>query len=240
MIDPRIDIITSRFSKVGMIVAVSSSKGGVGKSMVSVALALSLAESGNRVGLLDLDFTSPSTHLILGVEGLYPIEERGILPPKVYGLSYMSIVHYSLEKPAPLRGIDVSNAIIELLAITRWEELDYLVIDMPPGLGDATLDMIRFIPRISFLVVSTPSRLAYESVRKLLTLLIEQNVSTTGLIENMVSNPNGYVKTETEKMEIKYLGALFFDDSVEMSIGDPEKLKKTVFYNQVKKIAEIL
>jgi ATP-binding protein involved in chromosome partitioning len=240
LIDPRIDIIASRFSNVGMIIAVSSSKGGVGKSMVSVALALNLAERGSRVGLLDLDFTSPSTHLILGVEGLYPKEEKGILPPKIYGLSYMSIVHYSLENPTPLRGTDVSNAIIELLAITRWEDLDYLVIDMPPGLGDATLDMIRFIPKISFLVVSTPSHLAYESVRRLLTLLKEQNVPTTGLTENMVSNPNNYVKTETEKMQIKYLGALLFDNFVEASIGDPEKLKQTVFYNQVKKIAEAL
>jgi ATP-binding protein involved in chromosome partitioning len=240
LIDPRIDIIASRFSNVGMIIAVSSSKGGVGKSMVSVALALNLAERASRVGLLDLDFTSPSTHLILGVEGLYPKEEKGILPPKIYGLSYMSIVHYSLENPTPLRGTDVSNAIIELLAITRWEDLDYLVIDMPPGLGDATLDMIRFIPKISFLVVSTPSHLAYESVRRLLTLLKEQNVPTTGLTENMVSNPNNYVKTETEKMQIKYLGALLFDNFVEASIGDPEKLKQTVFYNQVKKIAEAL
>jgi len=72
LIDPRIEVIASRFSKVGMVVAVNSSKGGVGKSMVSVALALSLAERGKRVGLLDLDFTSPTTHLILGVEGLYP------------------------------------------------------------------------------------------------------------------------------------------------------------------------
>ncbi len=240
MIDPRIEVIASRFSKVGMVVAVNSSKGGVGKSMVSVALALSLAERGKRVGLLDLDFTSPTTHLILGVEGLYPKEDRGILPPKVYDLSYMSIVHYSLENPAPLRGSDVSNAIIELLAITRWEEIDYLVIDMPPGLGDATLDMIRLIPRISFLVVSTPSRLAYESVRRLLTLLKDQQLHTLGLIENMVSKADSYVKAETEKMYIKYLGALSFDDFVETSIGDPEKLKKTSFYDQVRKITEKL
>jgi len=152
----------------------------------------------------------------------------------------MSIVHYSLENPAPLRGSDVSNAIIELLAITRWEEIDYLVIDMPPGLGDATLDMIRLIPRISFLVVSTPSRLAYESVRRLLTLLKDQRLHTLGLIENMVSKADSYVKAETEKMHIKYLGALSFDDFIETSIGDPEKLKKTGFYDQVKKITEKL
>jgi ATP-binding protein involved in chromosome partitioning len=240
LIDPRIEIITSRFSKIDTIVAVSSSKGGVGKSMISVALALSLAESGKQVGLLDLDFTSPSTHLILGVEDLYPEEEKGILPPKVYGINYMSIVHYSSENPTPLRGSDVSNAIIELLAITRWEVLDYLVIDMPPGLGDATLDMIRFIPRISFLVVTTPSRLAYESVRRLLTLLKEQNVARIGLAENMTSKPNEYVKAETEKMNIKYLGALSFDVSVETSVGDPEMLKKTNFFDQVKKIVRRL
>jgi ATP-binding protein involved in chromosome partitioning len=113
--------------------------------MVASALALSLKEKGFSVGLLDLDFTSPSTHVILGVEGLQPEEEYGIIPPLAHGLRYMSITYYSLDKPAPLRGADVSDAIIELLAITRWGELDHLIIDMPPGLGDATLDMIRLI-----------------------------------------------------------------------------------------------
>jgi ATP-binding protein involved in chromosome partitioning len=238
--DPRLAIIPGRFDGVKRIIAVSSGKGGVGKSMLAVALALALREAGKQVGLLDLDFTSPSTHVILGVEGLYPEEEKGIMPPLAHGLHYMSIVHYSTDEPVPLRGADASNAIVELLAITRWETLDYLVIDMPPGIGDATLDMIRLIPRIEFLVVTTPSRLAYESVRKLLVLLRDQDVPTIGVVENMAMTQRGYIEAEIGKVDSKYVGAVDIDASVEVAIGDPEVLRKTGFYAQVRKIAEKL
>lgn len=233
MIDPRLDIIAERFSDIKNVIAVSSGKGGVGKSMVSVSLALSLCDRGQRVGLLDLDFTSPSTHLILGVYGLTPIEDRGILPPEINGIRYMSIVHYSLDNPTPLRGVDISNTIIEILAITRWEKLDYLIIDMPPGLSDATLDLIRLIPRISFLVVSTSSRLAFESVRKLLILLMEQGVTIMGLIENMVMTNSDFIESEVKKMGCLYVGSVDFDSTLESSIGNPEKLRKTRFYKQI-------
>lgn len=238
MSDPRLAIIPGRFDNVKRIIAVSSGKGGVGKSMVAVALALSLRAHSHKVGLLDLDFTSPSTHVILGVEGLYPEEEKGITPPESQGLSYMSIVHYSADEPVPLRGLDASNAIIELLAITRWEELDYLLIDMPPGIGDATLDMLRLIPRIEFLVVTTPSRLAYESVRKLLVLLKDQKIPTIGVVENMVVKQTGFIKEEIHKIGSRYLGAIDHDASVEAAIGHPEKLEMTHFYRQVEKIGE--
>lgn len=240
MSDPRLAIIPGRFDGVKRIIAVSSGKGGVGKSMLAVALALALREAGKHVGLLDLDFTSPSTHVILGVEGLYPEEEKGITPPLAHGLHYMSIVHYSSDEPVPLRGADASNAIVELLAITRWETLDYLVIDMPPGIGDATLDMIRLIPRIEFLVVTTPSRLAYESVRKLLVLLKEQSVPTIGVVENMAMPQRGYIEAETGKVGSKYVGVVDIDASVEAAIGDPDVLRKTGFYAQVREIAERL
>ena len=238
MSDPRLAIIPGRFDNVERIIAVSSGKGGVGKSMVAVALALSLRTQGRKVGLLDLDFTSPSTHVILGVEGLYPEEGKGITPPETQGLSYMSIVHYSADEPVPLRGLDASNAIIELLAITRWEELDYLIIDMPPGIGDATLDMLRLIPRIEFLIVTTPSRLAYESVRKLLVLLKDQKIPTIGVVENMVVKQTNFIKGEIHKIGSRYLGAIDHDASVEAAIGHPEKLGMTRFYRQVEKMGE--
>ncbi|MBC8498885.1 P-loop NTPase, partial [Candidatus Bathyarchaeota archaeon] len=139
MADPRLDIIARRLENVEKIIAVSSGKGGVGKSVVASALAIRLKEQGQNVGLLDLDFTSPSSHVILGIEGLYPEEEYGIIPPMAHGLRYMSITFYSQDKPAPLRGADTSNVTIELLAITRWGNLDYLIVDMPPEIGDATL-----------------------------------------------------------------------------------------------------
>ncbi len=144
MLDPRISIINERLAKTKRIIAISSGKGGVGKSMVAATLALSLAGDGYKVGLFDLDFTGPSTHIILGVsKSVQPKEEKGLVPPVVNGLAFMSLVYFVGDNPAPLRGADVSNALIELLAVTQWGALDYLIIDMPPGIGDAVLDLVR-------------------------------------------------------------------------------------------------
>jgi ATP-binding protein involved in chromosome partitioning len=201
--------------------------------MVASTLALSLKEKGHSVGLLDLDFTSPSTHVILGVENLYPEEEYGIIPPLAHGLRYMSITYYSLDKPAPLRGADVSDAIIELLAITRWGELDHLIIDMPPGLGDATLDMIRLIDGIRFLVVTTPSIVAYETVRKLLTLLRRLNIPVVGVVENMVMKPSGYIKEQAKEDGVTHLGQIDFDPELEDALGNVDRLSATTFYESI-------
>ena len=236
MSDPRLAVIERRFDKVGKVIAISSGKGGVGKSMVATSLALNLRDQGYKVGLLDLDFTSPATHVILGVEGLYPEEENGIIPPIAHGLRYMSITHYSLDEPAPLRGVDVSNAIIELLAIIRWEQLDYLVVDMPPGISDATLDTIRLIPKLEFVVITPPSKVAYQSVRRLLILFKNLGVSVKGVIENMVMKPGDYIKSELAKIEIDYIGELVYSEELEDAIGDPAKLADTGFY---KKIGEL-
>ena len=240
MSDPRLAVIEKRLQDVGRVVAVSSGKGGVGKSMVATALALSLAEQGLKVGIMDLDFTSPSTHVILGVEGLYPEEEYGVVPPTAHGLRYMSIVHYSLDEPAPLRGEDVSNAIIELLAITRWGELDTLILDMPPGIGDATLDTLRLIPRIEFMVVTTPSVVAYQSVKRLLLLLRDLKMPVIGVLENMVMSRSSYVEDEVKSLGLRYLGALDYDEGLEAAIGDPVRLMQTGFGKGVGRLAPSL
>jgi ATP-binding protein involved in chromosome partitioning len=205
---------------------------------VAAALAIRLKEKGCSVGLLDLDFTSPSSHVILGIEGLYPEEEYGIIPPLAHGLRYMSITYYALDEPAPLRGADTSNAIIELLAITRWGNLDYLIVDMPPGIGDATLDMIRLIDRIRFLIVSTPSKVAYETVRKQVRLLRELKIPTIGIVENMVMKPTAYVSDRAGEDNTVYIGAISYDPTLEDALGDVEALKKTHFYSSIKDLAE--
>lgn len=240
MSDPRIAIIENRLQKVRRVIAVSSGKGGVGKSMIATALALTLRDRGHSVGLLDLDFTSPATHVILGVDGLYPEEEYGIVPPIAHGLKYMSITYYSVDEPTPLRGEDVSNAIIELLAITRWEELDYLIVDMPPGIGDATLDTLRLMPRIEFIVATTPSRVAFQSVRRLLVLLKDLDVPIIGVCENMVMRPLGYVRKEVEGLGLEYLGSVAYDEGVEGSLGDPDALRKTRFYRELGEVSRRL
>lgn len=229
MVDPRLNIIDKRLAKIGKIIAVSSGKGGVGKSLIASTLALTLSRSGYQVGLLDLDFSSPSTHIILGVKGVYPREEKGIIPPVVHGLAYMSIIYYAGNRPAPLRGIDISNAIIELLAITQWGSLDFLVIDMPPGIGDATLDMIRLIKKISFLVITTSSKVAFETVRKLIELLGSLKVPVIGVIENMKMTDSLFIRRNIESLDLPFLGGIEFDYKLEESIGNPNKLLETQF-----------
>ena len=234
--DPRIGIIEERLKGVNRIVAVSSGKGGVGKSLIASTLALTLASRGYKVGLFDLDFTSPSTHVILGVEGLQPTEEKGIIPPQVHGLKYMSIVYYSGEYASPLRGADVSNALIELLAITRWNNLDFLIVDMPPGISDATLDIIRLVKRIGFVVITTPSRLAFETVRKLIDLLSELGIPIMGAVENMKMKESRFIQQQIEGRGIKFWGEIPFDAEIEEAIGDVNKVLATQFG---KKLGEI-
>ena len=185
MLDPRYAAVDARLEGVKKILAVTGGKGGIGKSFVSSALAASLAAGGRRVGLLDLDFTSPSAHVILGFETGFPSEEFGIDPHVHHGVHTMSIAHFAGDAPAPLRGDDVTNALLELLAITRWGELDVLVIDMPPGLGDAALDTIRLLGRAEYLVVAQESKVVLESVRRAMELLRRLEAPMIGMVENM-------------------------------------------------------
>lgn len=237
MVDPRTSIINERMRGIGKIIAVSSGKGGVGKSLVAATLALTLAKKGYSVGLFDLDFTSPSTHIILGIEGVQPKEEKGIVPPTVHSIKYMSIVYYSGEYAAPLRGADVSNALIELLSITKWERLDFLVIDMPPGIGDATLDLIRLIKNIKFLIVTTPSQLAFETVRKLVSLLKELKISVIGVVENMKMNRTNIIQQQTRKLGLDFLGEIPYDPKMEEAIGNTNKLLNTTLAKKMEEIS---
>lgn len=240
MIDPRTSIINERLSRIGRIIAVSSGKGGVGKSMVATTIALTLAHSGCKVGLFDLDFTSPSTHIILGAQNVQPKEEKGLIPPTVHGLAYMSLVYFVGEKPAPLRGADVSNALIELLAVTQWGALDFLIIDMPPGIGDAILDLVRLIKHIEFFIVTTPSLLAFETVKKQVALLSELKMPIIGVVENMKMDVTEGVEAETRKIELKYLGEIPYDPHVEDAIGNEKELLNTVIAKKIRKIARSL
>jgi len=240
MVDPRVSIINERMKRISRIIAVSSGKGGVGKSLVAATLALTLAKKGFSVGLFDLDFTSPSTHIILGIEGVQPKEEKGIVPPIVHGIKYMSIIYYSGEYVSPLRGADVSNALIELLSITRWERLDLLVMDMPPGIGDATLDLIRLIKNIEFLIVTTPSQLAFETVRKLISLLKELKISVIGVIENIKMDNSDAIQKQARKLGLEFLEEIPYDPKVEEAIGNTDKLLNTILAKKVEEIAEKL
>ena len=238
--DPRCSIIDKRLSNINKIISVASGKGGVGKSLIASTLALSLADQGKRVGLLDLDLYGPSSHIILGLNDVFPEEEKGIIPPEIHGIQFMSIVYFTEDKPSAFRGIDVTNIILELLAITQWGSLDYLVIDMPPGIGDEILDVIRYIKNSEFLIITTPSKVAMGAVSKLLKMLQELNLPIIGLVENMQMTNLPYVKNEAKKMGVSYLGSILFDQDLEAAIGNESLLLKTQFMKQLKTITKNL
>jgi ATP-binding protein involved in chromosome partitioning len=240
IMEPRTSIIKNRLQNVNRIIAVASGKGGVGKSLVASALALSLVKKGKQVGLLDLDLYGPSSHIILGVTDVFPKEENGLIPPTVHGIKFMSIVYFTEEKPSPFRGIDITNIILELLAITQWGSLDYLIIDMPPGIGDETLDLMRFIQQSEFLVVTTPSKVAMGAVNKLLVLLKELKKPVLGVLENMAMNDSSYIQKEVKTLGLPYLGKIKFDEKLEDAIGDPDRLSRTTFMKELEKIMTTL
>ncbi|WP_099210053.1 Mrp/NBP35 family ATP-binding protein [Thermococcus henrietii] len=245
MIDPREIAISARLENVKRIIPVVSGKGGVGKSLISTTLALALAEKGYKVGLLDLDFHGASDHVILGFEPKeFPEEDKGVVPPTVHGIKFMSIAYYTENRPTPLRGKEISDALIELLTITRWDELDYLVIDMPPGLGDQLLDVLRFLKRGEFLVVATPSKLALNVVEKLIQLLLEEKHKVLGVVENMVLRSEGLDESDVRKLAERYnvpylIGIPFYPD-LDAKIGNVEELMKTEFAEKIRELAEKL
>jgi ATP-binding protein involved in chromosome partitioning len=238
--DPRVAVIGKRLADVKRIVAVTGGKGGTGKSMVASTLALVLAEQGKRTGLLDLDLTGPSDHVILGARTGFPTEEFGVEPPSVHGIGLMSLTHFAGSDPVPLRGEDITGALLELLAITRWGQLDFLVIDMPPGLGDATLDAVRLLPRAEYLAVATSSRVVLETVRKTLRLHAELQTRMRGLVENMRRRESPAVRDLAAEFALPFLGALPYDQTLEETIGAPARLSRTVFAAAIRDVGDTL
>ena len=234
--DPRLSVIDKRLSGIKRIIAVTGGKGGIGKSLTSSLLALTLSRMGYRVGLLDLDLSAPSTHVILGIDGVYPKEEYGIIPPGVQGISFMSIIYFTGNEPAPLRGDDISNAMLELLAVTQWGSLDFLIVDMPPGIGDASMDVIRWLKRAEFLVMTTASKVALETVKKVLKMLEELHKPIIGVIENMKMRESSSVCDALHEFNVPSLGAIGFDMNLEDSIGDARALIESTVAVRLKEI----
>jgi len=231
-LDPRPSVIATRLSKIKRIIAVTGWKGGIGKSVTASALALLLAKKGLKTGLLDLDLAGASAHVVLGVKGLFPKEEMGLEPPLVAGVKFMSVSFFSDDKAVPLRGANVSDAIIEMMAITRWGELDLLIMDMPPGINDAALDVIRLLPRTEVLAVTTPSVIAHSVLERSLELYRNLKVPVLGVIANMERSGSGALKTAA--------GRIRYDADLEKALGDPAKLLRTNFAKDLAKIAAAL
>jgi ATP-binding protein involved in chromosome partitioning len=183
----------SVLSKVKNIIAVVSGKGGVGKSTVAANLALSLAEGGAKVGLMDADIYGPSVPIMFGVRGQRPLmkDEGGkgvIIPLDQYGIKIMSIGLLVDEKDAVVwRGPMASSAIRQFITDVDWGELDYLVIDMPPGTGDIHLTIMQTVPVTGVVIVTTPQQVALADAKKAIAMFGQANVNVPiiGLVENM-------------------------------------------------------
>ena len=169
------------------IIAVASGKGGVGKSTTAVNLALALAAEGARVGILDADIYGPSQPMMLGITGRPDsIEENTIEPMEAYDLQASSI-GFLIDDDAPMvwRGPMVTSALEQLLRQTRWRDLDYLIVDMPPGTGDIQLTLAQKVPVTGSVIVTTPQDIALLDARKGLKMFEKVGVPIIGIIENM-------------------------------------------------------
>jgi ATP-binding protein involved in chromosome partitioning len=169
------------------IIAVASGKGGVGKSTTSVNLALALAAEGANVGVLDADIYGPSIPRMLGIAGRpETTDDQKIVPRRAHGLQAMSI-GFLIEEETPMiwRGPMVTQALQQLLNETRWDALDYLVIDLPPGTGDIQLTLCQKVPVSGAVIVTTPQDIALLDARKALRMFEKVEVPVLGIVENM-------------------------------------------------------
>jgi len=168
------------------IIAVASGKGGVGKSTIAVNLALALAKLGKRVGLLDADIYGPSIPRMLGIRDKPEARGKKLLPMENWGIKTMSI-GFLVEEAAPViwRGPMVQSALTQMMMDVEWGELDVLVVDMPPGTGDAQLTMAQRVPLAGAVIVSTPQDIALIDARKGAAMFTKTHVPILGVVENM-------------------------------------------------------
>jgi ATP-binding protein involved in chromosome partitioning len=147
----------------------------------------------------------------------------------------MSIAGFTGERALPLRGQGVSNALIELFTITIWGELDYLIVDMPPGIGEELLDLIRLIDGVQSVVIGASSVVAAKVVRRLLALLLEMRAPVLGIIENMASE-SAAMESVAAELSIPYLGGVPYDPRLERSVGDPDRFVRSAFARELERI----
>ncbi len=203
------------------IIAVASGKGGVGKSTTAVNLALALSQRGYSVGLLDADIYGPSIPHLMGIHEKPEAEGKLMFPIEKHGVKTISI-GYLIEEDAPMiwRGPIATRALSQLLRDCQWGELDYLIIDMPPGTGDIHLTMVQQVPLAGALIVSTPQDIALIDARKGLNMFRKVDVPILGIIENMSTFicPNcgersdifghGGAREEAERLGVPFLGEI--------------------------------
>jgi len=244
---------------VRQIIAVASNKGGVGKSTVAVNLAVALAKRGARVGLLDADVTGPNVPIMMGIESGFMAEhERGLGTVDKYGVRLVSL-GFVLPRVSPVvwRGPMVGTAVRQLLHDIKWGELDYLLIDLPPGTSDASMSMAQDAPISGVVIVSTPADVAWEDASKAVAMFDKLNVPVFGVVENMsyFVCPHCNERTEifghgggrraAEELGLEFLGEIPLDlktrigadEGVPIVESDPDSEQAQAFVRVAEQVA---
>ena len=213
---------------VGAIVAVGSGKGGVGKTTLAVNLAIVLSKLGHKVGLLDADVYGPNVPLMLGISAQPKVlADNRIEPLEAHGLKVISVGFLNPgDKPLIWRGPMLHSIIKQFLGSVVWGELDYLVVDLPPGTGDVALSLIQTVPLTGAIVVSTPSDVSLQDARKAIEMFRQMKVDLVGMVENMsyfvcphcnhqtdIFSRGGAEKT-AEQFGVSYLGEVQLDPDI--------------------------
>ena len=213
---------------VSSIIAIGSGKGGVGKTTVAVNVAIALARLGNRVGLIDADIYGPNVPLMMG-SSQQPrvLEDNRIEPIEAHGVKVISVGLLSPgDKPLVMRGPMLHQIIRQFLQQVEWGELDYLIIDLPPGTGDIVISLVQTVPLTGAVVVSTPSDVALQDARKALEMFHQVNVEILGIVENMshftcphchqeidIFSKGGAERT-AKQFKLPFLGSIELDPNV--------------------------
>jgi ATP-binding protein involved in chromosome partitioning len=213
---------------VGAIIAVGSGKGGVGKTTLAVNLAIVLSKLGHKVGLLDADVYGPNVPLMLGLNAQPKVlGDNRIEPLEAHGLKVISVGFLNPgDKPLIWRGPMLHSIIKQFLGSVVWGELDYLVVDLPPGTGDVALSLIQTVPLTGAIVVSTPSDVSLQDARKAIEMFRQMKVDLVGMVENMsyfvcphcnhqtdIFSRGGAQKT-AEQFGVSYLGEVQLDPDI--------------------------
>jgi ATP-binding protein involved in chromosome partitioning len=210
------------------IIAVGAGKGGVGKSTTAVNLAVALAAKGARVGLMDADVYGPNIPQMLGVTDQPAVsEDKKMVPPESYGIKLISMgMLVPPDQPVIWRGPMLHGAVQQFMRDVAWGELDYLVVDLPPGTGDVALSMAQSVPMAGAVVVTTPQGVSVSDVRKAVAMFRQLNIPVLGVVENMSYFVCGHCQEKTdifgsgggrkmaEDLQIPFLGEVPIDTRV--------------------------
>jgi len=218
---PPAPVATGRPQHVRRVIAVASGKGGVGKSTVAVNLAVALARTGRRIGLLDADVYGPSIPLMMGAEGAPKHDGEGLVPLEAHGVKIMSTGFLvGADRAMVWRGPMASQALTQMLTQTHWgtaaEPLDILIVDLPPGTGDVQLTLVQKTPIDGAVIVSTPQEAALADARRAVAMFHKTKTPIVGLIENM-SGPvfgEGGSAREAARLGVPFLGSVPLDAAV--------------------------